>query len=125
MKPKTILTITTLVAGLFGVLLIAIPAQLLTGFGLDAPLSALIQAREGGALLVGLAVLNWLGRDLPPGAALNAILVSDLVGQSLVFLINTGWTLQGAIPWAAYPGVCIHAGLALGYLSALVRLSRK
>jgi len=125
MKPKTMFLITAIVAGAFGLGLVAAPAVLLAWFGLAPGTSAIIQARESGSLLLGLAVVNWMARDIPGGAATTAILLGDLASQSLAFFLNTRAAVQGWLPWRAFPGVGIHGLLAVGYLSALIRLRRQ
>src|SRR5438552_1446403 len=111
MKAKVMLVSTAIVAGIFGLALIVAPAIVLASFGLAPGTSAIIQARESGSLLLGLAALNWLARDMS-GAAATAILLGNLASQSLEFLLQTRAAIQGWLPWRGFPAVCIHGLLA-------------
>lgn len=63
MRPRLALSIMAvfwLVAGLVG---LVAPVPYLSSFGLEAPPEAVIAVRDGGVVLVGVAMINWLARD--------------------------------------------------------------
>jgi hypothetical protein len=116
MKPKTVLVIGAAAAAIFGLLLVGAPAQMLGGFGLQVQSDGIVLSRDVGILLLGLAILNWLGRNAT-GEALRAILVANLVVQVLELAVNGAEIVVGQLPSAAVPGLFIH--IVLGGIFAL------
>jgi len=114
------LTIGAAVAAIFGLLLVLAPAQLLAGFGLGAPTEGVIVSRDVGATLLGLAVINWLGRSAV-GAGLRAIIVGNIVVQVLEIVVNGYEVLIGALPAQAAGGLIIHLVIGAIFASALMR----
>src|SRR5438874_7639266 len=80
MSARVVLIIGAAAALLFGLALMLAPNQMLAGFGLEAPTAARVLSRDVGVTLLGLAVLNWLGRNAA-GATLRAILAANLFIQ--------------------------------------------
>jgi hypothetical protein len=122
MKPRLALTIGAVAAAIFGLLLTFLPAQMLKGFGIEGHTDGLIVSRDVGVTLLGLAVLNWLGRDAE-GKGLRAILVANLAIQIFELVVNGIEIGIGELPPAAAPGLVIH--LALGAVFALALRKRE
>ena len=103
MKASLILSVTAVLwfaAGLIGILA---PEQAMSMFGLGAPTEALIATRDGGVVLIGVGIIDWLARDAV-GAPLRGILWGNifiLVGDAVVniFELAAGITTPG--PWVA------------------------
>lgn len=112
--------IGAVVAGIFGLLLVFAPAQMLAGFGLKGVDEGMILSRDVGSTLVGLAIINWLGRDAS-GAALRALLVGNLAIQVFEFLVNGYELMIGQLPSSAAGGEVIHIVLGIIFLLALRR----
>ena len=120
MRPSLALSIGAILALIFGLSLALVPGQMLAGFGLAAPGEAIVLSRDVGVTLIGLGILNWLGRNAV-GAPLRAILVGNLVVQVLELVVN-GWEIaSGQLPGAAAPGLVIHLALGGIFVSALIR----
>ena len=118
MSPKLALSIGAVVAVIFGLLLVFAPGQMLTGFGLSAPVEGIILSRDVGVTLVGLGIINWLARDAS-GSALRGLLVGNLAIQLFEFLVNGYELLMGQLPTAAAGGEVIHIVLGIIFLLAL------
>lgn len=118
MNPKLALTIGAVAAAIFGVLLTFFPAPMLNGFGLQATNEGTILSRDLGVTLLGISILNWLGRNAT-GAALRAILVGNLAIQVFEFLVNGYELLVGQLPSTAAGGEIIHIVLGLIFVLAL------
>jgi hypothetical protein len=99
------------------------PVQMLAGFGLDAPTAAVILSRDVGVTLLGLAVLNWFGRNAT-GEALRAILLANLFVQVAELIVNGIELASGELPSAAAPGLAIHVILGALFAWPLIRRSR-
>jgi hypothetical protein len=113
MSTRVILVIGAVAALIFGLALVLLPAQMLAGFGLGAPGAAQVLSRDVGVTLIGLAVLNWLGRNAT-GEALRAILSANLFVQVAELIVNAIEIATGELPSAAAGGLLIH--LVLGAL---------
>jgi hypothetical protein len=120
---RVVLIIGALAALIFGLGLTLVPAQMLAGFGLGAPSAAVVLSRDVGVTLLGLAVLNWLGRNAT-GAALRAILVANLFVQVAELIVNGIELAIGELPTAAAGGLVIHIVLGALFLWALTQSSR-
>jgi hypothetical protein len=121
MNPRVALIIGALAAAVFGLMLTFLPGQMLSGFGLPGSPDALILSRDVGVTLLGVAILNWLGRDAT-GSALRAILIGNLAIQVLEFLVNGYELAIGVLPSSAAGGELIHIVLGVVFLLALRRV---
>ena len=77
MKPRLILSIMAVfwvIAGLIGIFA---PAQYMSAFGLGAPNEAVIAVRDGGVVVIGLGIIDWLARDAV-GSPLRGILWGNI-----------------------------------------------
>jgi len=120
MSPKLALQIGAVLALLFGLALTFIPAQMLGGFGMVAPPEALVISRDIGVTLIGVAIINWLGRGAV-GDALRAILIGNIFIQVAEAVVN-GWeVVAGIIPTPALGGVVLHVVLAIIFWLGLRR----
>ena len=111
MRPSLALTIGAAAGVLFGLLLLAVPVQMLSGFGLGTPTEAQIVSRDVGVTLIGLGVINWMARDAV-GAPLRGLLIGNLFIQVAESFVN-GWEVAaGILPPAAAGGLVLHLVLA-------------
>ncbi len=117
MKIKTLLIINSIVAIVFGVLFVIIPAQFLSlygGGGVVNPQLIYICQLFGAALL-GFGLMTWTARDAADSDARKAIVlalfVSDIIGF-VVALISQLNNVVNALGWST---VVIYLLLALGF----------
>ena len=103
---------------LFGLALFVTPESMLAGFGVVAPASTKVLARDVGATLIGLGVINWMARNAT-GEALRALLVGNVVVQALELVINTYEIVGGDLPGQAAPGLLIHLVLGAVFIFAM------
>lgn len=123
MTSRAVLIIGAIAALVFGLSLTLLPAQMLAGFGLGAPTVAVVLSRDVGVTLLGLAVLNWLGRNAT-GQALRAILAANLFVQVAELFVNGLELATGELPAAAAGGVIIHVVLGALFAWALYQSVR-
>ena len=103
---------------LFGLALFVTPESMLAGFGVVAPASTKVLARDVGATLIGLGVINWMARNAT-GEALRALLVGNVVVKALELVINTYEIVGGDLPGQAAPGLLIHLVLGAVFIFAM------
>jgi hypothetical protein len=108
---KRVLTATT-VLGLFGIGWLAMPAamgrfwKIAPGENLD------YMGHRYGALLIGLAVTVWLGRNTPDTQARRAL----LIGTFVALVLTTALSLYGALALGlnAWPAFVVELVLTAG-----------
>ena len=120
MSVRLVLVIGAAAALLFGLLLTLLPDQMLGGFGLESAPAARVLSRDVGVTLIGLAVLNWFGRNAT-GAALRAILLANLFVQVAELVVNGIEIAVGELPASAAGGLAIHIILGALFAWALIR----
>src|SRR5205807_8924196 len=98
------LMIGGIAAVFFGLALFVSPESMLAGFGVATPVAAKVLARDVGATLIGLGVINWMARNAS-GEVLRALLVGNVVVQALEILINGYEVVVGDIPTQAAGGL--------------------
>ena len=103
---------------LFGLALFVSPESMLAGFGVAAPASTRVLARDVGATLIGLGVINWMARNAT-GAVLRALLVGNVVVQALELLINGYEIVVGDLPSQAAGGLVIHLVIGAVFVLAM------
>ena len=108
---------------LFGLALFVSPESMLAGFGVAAPASTKVVARDVGATLIGLGVINWMARNAT-GEVLRALLVGNVVVQALELLINGYEIVVGDLPSQAAGGLVIHLVLGAVFVLAMRSTSR-
>jgi len=106
------------VAVVFGLALFVSPESMLAGFGVAAPVSARVLARDVGATLIGLGVINWMARNAT-GEVLRALLVGNVVVQALELVINAYEIVTGDLPTQAAPGLVIHLVIGAVFVLAM------
>ena len=124
MSSRVVLIIGAVVALLFGLGLTFLPIQMLAGFGLGAPDVAQVLSRDVGVTLLGLAVLNWLGRNAE-GDSLRAILAANLFVQIAELIVNAIEVGIGQLPPAGVGGLVVHLVLGVLFGWALYQSTRR
>ena len=95
MKPKLILTLSSIIYFLRAVGLLVAPAKLFNMYGITLDKTGEWNGQFLGGVLLGIGVLNWLARSLPEEEALRKILIANLVLDSMGFLLSLKGTLDG------------------------------
>ena len=84
MKLKVILVIIAIVAAVFGIALLVMPAQLLSLYGITADTPLKFVSQLFGTALIGYAVLTWSARSSSDSDArrsiILAIFISSVIG---------------------------------------------
>ena len=122
MSPRLALIIGAIAAVAFGLVLTVAPASMLGGFGLGVPNEAIVLSRDVGVTLIGVGVINWIGRDAR-GTPLRAILVGNVVIQALELVVNGYEIGAGLLPGQAAGGLVIHLVLGAIFVLAMRRAS--
>jgi hypothetical protein len=104
MKLRTFLMIVGVVALLYGLGLLLLPAFMATTYGFGTSASEILLARFFGVAMLTLGLINWLAKDLTGASAKPVILgslIGDLVG-AIVALMGTLSGVMSAVGWSAF-----------------------
>ena len=115
MKLNALMVVNAIVAGLFGIGFVLVPAQLLSQYGIttDAPFD--LVGRLFGAALIGFAVLTWSARNASDSDARRAILLALFVADVIGFVVALIGQLGGVVNTLGWSTVAIYLLLAMGF----------
>ena len=89
MKLKLVLTVSAIYLAVLGVGFMFAPRQIgIDAVPADASPALIAYLRIFGGPMLGIAVLNWMARNVEPSAALNAIVLGNVVGFGCVALMD-------------------------------------
>ena len=115
MSFKTLMITKAFVSLGFGILMLAIPALLLSIFGAALGDAGMFTAREYGAALLGNTCLCWIGKNLTDPSTTKAIIVAlfvyDLVGV-IVTLFTVVYGILNPLGWFV---VVIYLYFTIGF----------
>jgi hypothetical protein len=117
MTNRSFLTFGSVVAFIFGLGFILMPARLLSMYNVTVNEAGLLIGQLFGATLLGFGVLNWSARGFGMGEATQAVLTANLVTDAIGFIIALIGQLGGvpginALGWST---VVIYLILAAGF----------
>ncbi len=115
MKLSTLLTINTIVAGVFGLAFVLVPDTAMSLYGATLSPAGVLVARLFGAALLGYAVLSWFARNASESEARSAIVLAMFVGDALGFVVALLGQLSGVVNAVGWSTVAIYLLLALGF----------
>lgn len=115
MKLNTFLAIGAVLAVIYGLGFLLVPAQTIGLYGITLDVNGLFVARYLGSAFLGVAVLTWMARSLTSQEALRPIILGDFV-ISVTGLVVAVWDAfagaGNALSWAT---VVIYLFLSLGF----------
>ena len=114
MNLRTFLTIAAVVALVYALGLILMPAFMASTYGLGASASEILLSRFFGVELLVLGVITWLAKDLT-GASVRPIITGNLIGNAVGTIIALMGTLGGVMNSVGWSAVAIYFLLALGF----------
>jgi len=115
MKLETFLTIAAVIAIVFGLAFVAVPALMLTQYGIVATPALVIMARFFGATLLNLGLVLFLARRVTEPAIRLGIARGSLIGAVVGLLVAIHGQRIGAVNALGWSSVAIYVLLTLGY----------
>ena len=117
MTYKNFVTFASVVAFIFALGFILMPAQLIQLYNVTLNEGGILISRLFGAALLGFGVLNWSARSFGEGEATQAVLTTNLAADAVGFLFSLLGQLGGvpgvnALGWST---VLIYLILAAGF----------
>ena len=118
MTYKNFLTFASVVAFIFALGFILMPAQLISLYNVTLNEAGVLISQFFGAALLGFGVLNWSARSWGEGEAKQAVLTANLAADAIGFIFSLIGQLGGvpgvnALGWST---VVIYLILAAGFV---------
>jgi hypothetical protein len=107
-KPKLILTLSSLIYFLRAFGLIFAPMKLFEMYGITLDRIGEWNGQFLGAILLGIGILNWLVRELPDDYMLRRILIANLFLDGASFIFSLKGTLNGLFGSAGWAPTIQH-----------------
>jgi len=120
---KLFLAVSAVLAFVFGFALLFISSSFYAPMGIVVTPAIAVTAQTQGAILVGIGVLNWTARSLPP-PSLRPVLVGNLVVQALSLAVVSRALVLHIVPVQNAGAVVVHTVLGAGFAYYLARSSR-
>lgn len=114
MKLRTFLIIVAVVALLYGLGLLLLPAFMTTTYGFGTSPSEILLARFFGVAMLTLGLIAWLSKDLT-GASTKPIILGSLIGDVVGAIVALIGTLSGVMSAAGWSAFIIYLLFVLGF----------
>ena len=115
MKLSIWMTLTAVLAGIFGLAFVFVPAQLLAYYGITAGAPLELIGGFFGSALIGFAVMAWWARSAADSEARKALVLGFLVANFVGFIVALMGQLRGVQNALGWSTVAIFLILALGF----------
>lgn len=115
MKLKTLMIINSIVAIVFGVLFVIVPAQAYSCYNITADEQLIYMGRLFGSALIGFAILTWIARNAADSDARKAILYALFTADCIGFVVALIGQISKVVNALGWSTVAIYLLLALGF----------
>ena len=115
MKLKTLMIINSVVAIVFGVLFVIVPAQAYSCYNITADEQLIYMGRLFGSALIGFAILTWIARNAADSDARKAILYALFAADCIGFVVSLIGQISNVVNALGWSTVVIYLLLALGF----------
>ncbi|HUF35730.1 MAG TPA: hypothetical protein VMN37_07250 [Gemmatimonadales bacterium] len=119
MRLATLLLVAGVLALVFGLGFLLVPAALLPLYGIDPAADTTLMARFFGAALVHLGTALYLVREVRETATQRGLVLAGLVGSAAGMVVALMGQLGGLVNAMGWSTVAIYAGLLLAYAGAM------
>jgi hypothetical protein len=115
MNLRTLFSINTIVAGLFGLAFVIVPGPLTELYDIELTAAGLYVGRLLGAAFLMFAVLTWQSRDAQDSTARQAIVLALLVGFVVGFVASLVGQLNDIVNALGWTTVAIYLLFSVAY----------
>lgn len=115
MKLSNLLMVAAVIGAVFGVGFVVASGPLLAIYGITLDKAGTLVAQLFGAALISLAVLNWFARNVTDPEARRAVVLANLAGDVVGFVVILLGQLSGISNALGWSNVAIYLLLALGF----------
>lgn len=119
MKLKVVLTVSAMYLAVLGLGFMFVPRQIgIEAVPADASPALIAYLRIFGGPFLGIAVLNWMARNVEPSPARNAIVLANIVGFGCVTAMDLLGVFSGGAREAAKLFLVIHLLMTVAFVVA-------
>ena len=115
MKLNSFLTLAAIVAALFGLAFLLVPAWLVGLYGVSLTAATAVVGRIAGSVILAFAIVFWSARNGNGAEAFKAVMIGGLVANVLDGLILLRATSAGLLNGLGWLQVLINGALAAGF----------
>jgi hypothetical protein len=115
MKLNTFLVLAVIVAAIFGLGFLIVPAELVAAYGGTLNAAGVVVGRIAGSTILAVGIIFWGARNGKGGEALKSVLVAGFVTHGLDCLIMLHATWSGIVNTLGWSAVVINGAFALGF----------
>ncbi len=115
MKLSNLLMVAAVIGAVFGVGFVVASGPLLAIYGITLDKAGTLVAQLFGAALISLSVLNWFARNVTDPEARRAVVLANLAGDVVGFVVILLGQLAGISNALGWSNVAIYLLLALGF----------
>lgn len=112
---RSFLIFATLVYGVFGLGLLAIPGLFLSPYGIDLNTAGMMMCRLLGSALVGLAIVFWQVRGEAPLGAVGSVVLGNFIYNLVDVVVLLASMSRGELGVLAWGPIGLHVVLTLGF----------
>jgi predicted membrane-bound spermidine synthase len=116
MKLRILLIINAIIAALYGIVILLIPAWLDSLYGFTVTPELNFVGRLLGGYLLAMGILSWLIRNAPDSQVRTAVLYAFLVMDVLGFVVTLIYLLNGTVNAQGWSLVAIFLLLSAGFI---------
>jgi uncharacterized membrane protein len=114
MKFNTFMVIYAVVSTVFGLAFVFTPGLILPIYGVEPDAALRLIGQLFGAVLISLALLAWLVRNLRDSETQHVVILALLVGEALGFILALIGQLNGVLNALGWSIVVVYLFFALG-----------
>ena len=119
MSAKIFLTINAVLAILYGLGFVLVPASSLAVYGVAPDPHVILSTQFFGSALLGIGVVFWFAKDFRDWDAMRGILIANVVAEIVGGLVNLWGTYQGLLNAMAWSSTIVYVLLLAGSLYCL------
>ena len=116
MKMKTVFIAHAVTEVIFGLGFLLAPGVLLGVLGTSTDATGLALSHIAGAVILSLAIISWLARDVPAGTLRDAMVWSFALAHSAAGIVVVLAVWAGTFNWLGWPAAALDAFFVLTFL---------
>ena len=113
MNLKTVFIAPAVVEVIFGFGFLLAPGTLLGFLGTSTDATGLVLSRIAGAVILSLAIISWLARDVPTGSLRDAMVWSFTLAHTGAGIVVALAVWAGTFNWLGWPASALDAFFVL------------
>jgi uncharacterized membrane protein len=119
MNAKTYLTISAVVAVLFGLAFLLAPGAAASVYGVPPDPHTALNLQFFASALIGFGAAQWVTKDFRDWDAVRGILIASIIADALGLIVNLIGTFQGLINGMAWTTTLIYVLFIVGAIYCL------